>query len=124
LNEMNGEITSLSKKLHSVKSKVDEKGNMMTDTSPLIRIKTTLRGIKAEIRDYDLQIGILEHNLVQRRLAKVNTWILNENLYYKKYKRFIRSISNSKKFWLQELVYDPFIALGDIWHLAFRVSWS
>jgi estrogen-related receptor beta like 1 len=70
---MNGEITSLSKKLHSVKSKVDEKGNMMTDTSPLIRIKTTLRGIKAEIRDYDLQIGILEHNLVQRRLAKVNT---------------------------------------------------
>ena len=72
LTEMNFEITSLSKKVTEIKAKVDEKGNMMTDTSPLIRIKTTLKEIKAEIRDYDLQIGILEHNLVQRRLAKAN----------------------------------------------------
>ena len=72
LNEMNSEIASLSRKLNEVKREVDEKGNRMTDTSPLIQIKTTLKDIKAEIRDYDLQIGILEHNLIQGRLTKAN----------------------------------------------------
>lgn len=72
LNEMNAEISSLTKKLNKVKRKVDEKGNRMTDTSPLIQIKTTLKDIKAEIRDYDLQIGILEHKLIHGRLAKAN----------------------------------------------------
>lgn len=73
LDEINVEMASLSKKLSKMREKVDEKGNMMTDTSPLVQIKTTLKDIKAEIRDYDLQIGILEHNLVQRRLlSKLN----------------------------------------------------
>ena len=70
---MNNQIISLSKQLNDVRSKVDEKGNRMTDTSPLIEIKTTLKNMKGEIRDFDLQIGILEHNLIQKRIAKANS---------------------------------------------------
>ncbi len=72
MDELKAEFALVSKKLDEVKMKVDEKGNQMTDTNPLLQIKTTLKDIKAEIREYDLQIGILEHNLLKRRLAKVN----------------------------------------------------
>lgn len=73
MDELKAEFSLVSKKLDEVKMKVDEKGNQMTDTNPLLQIKTTLKEIKAEIREYDLQIGILEHNLLKRRLlAKVN----------------------------------------------------
>ena len=69
VNDLREELTTLSRKVDDVKSKVDEKGNRMTDTSPLIQIKNTLKEMKAEIRDYDLQIGVLEHNLLQRRIV-------------------------------------------------------
>ena len=69
VNDLREEVTNLSRKVDEVKLKVDEKGNKMTDTSPLIQIKNTLKEMKAEIRDYDLQIGVLEHNLLQRRIV-------------------------------------------------------
>jgi estrogen-related receptor beta like 1 len=54
--------------LKEVKSRVDEKGTSMTDTSPLVQIKTTLQQIKSEIREYDIKIGVLENTLLQKRL--------------------------------------------------------
>lgn len=73
VNDLREELNSICKKVDEVKAKVDEKGNRMTDTSPLIQIKTTLKDMKVEIREYDLQIGVLEHNLLQRRLLDSKT---------------------------------------------------
>ena len=68
LDDARNELLAMTNQLCEAKVRVDEKGNSITDTSQLVRIKTTLQDIKAEIRDYDLQIGILEHTLLHKRL--------------------------------------------------------
>eukprot|EP00592_Proboscia_alata_P013014 CAMPEP_0194387896 /NCGR_PEP_ID=MMETSP0174-20130528/95147_1 /TAXON_ID=216777 /ORGANISM="Proboscia alata, Strain PI-D3" /LENGTH=71 /DNA_ID=CAMNT_0039178595 /DNA_START=87 /DNA_END=302 /DNA_ORIENTATION=- len=50
----------------------------MTDTTPLVNIKLALQGIKSEIKSFDLQIGIVEHVLLQTRLE--NSRAEKENL--------------------------------------------
>ena len=52
---------------------MDEKGNSMTDTTPLIQLKSNLQLMKASIRDYDLQIGLLERTLLQKYILERNT---------------------------------------------------
>ncbi len=68
LNNAKDELQSLSSQLAQVKAMIDERGNSMTNTNPLVRIKTALLNIKSEIRDYDLEIGVLEHTLLHKRL--------------------------------------------------------
>ena len=38
---------------------MDERGNSMTDASPLVSVKQALNKIKSEIADMDLRIGVV-----------------------------------------------------------------
>ena len=45
-----------------------DRGNSMTDTSPLVHIKQALKQIKQEVVTFDLQIGVVGNTLMQQKL--------------------------------------------------------
>jgi len=68
LEKARTELIEVTKELGEVKAKVEEKGNSITDISRLLQIKTVLQEMKAEIRVFDVDIGMLEHTLLHKRL--------------------------------------------------------
>ena len=63
------ELTDLTARLDATKKSIKDKGRRMTDTTPLIRIKTAIQTVREEMRDMDVRIGILSHLLLQSQLA-------------------------------------------------------
>lgn len=59
VNGFSAEYSTLSEQLREIKSKMDNRGSSMTDTSPLVKIKEALTTLKAEIKTYELRIGIV-----------------------------------------------------------------
>jgi predicted RNA-binding protein len=57
-----------SSELEEVKAQMDDRGNSMNDTSPMVLIKDALARIKKEIRQMELRIGVSEHSLTHARL--------------------------------------------------------
>lgn len=57
--ELSKTLHELTEKLASVRAKVDKKGNGITDTTPLVEIRTALQRIRAENKELDIRIGIL-----------------------------------------------------------------
>lgn len=58
-------LSTLSEHLSDIKSKMDNRGSSMTDTTPLVNIKEALQTLKMEIKTYELRIGIVGHSLLQ-----------------------------------------------------------
>lgn len=44
------------------KREVNEKGKSMSDTTPLLNLKSALQNIKLEIKNFDVRIGMLVRN--------------------------------------------------------------
>lgn len=63
VSELKNENSSIMSQLGDIQTKVDFKSNSMTDTTPLIQIKKAIQTVKADIKDYDLQLGILVGNI-------------------------------------------------------------
>ncbi|XP_030309954.1 intraflagellar transport protein 57 homolog [Calypte anna] len=61
------EITEL---LERVKQETEEKGSSMTDGAPLVKIKQALTKLKQETTEMDIQIGVMEHTLLQSKLKE------------------------------------------------------
>ena len=68
LNELTNALSQVSDELGSIKSKMDERGGAMTDTSPLIKIKSALARLKEERKQMDVRIGVVTHTLVAKKL--------------------------------------------------------
>ncbi len=51
------------KELEEVKKMMDEKGNSMTDTTPLVQIRESLQRLKDENKELDIRIGVLVRSL-------------------------------------------------------------
>jgi hypothetical protein len=41
-----------------------EKGNEISDLSPLLQMKAAIQRLRLELREMEVQIGVLEHSLV------------------------------------------------------------
>lgn len=54
--------------LDELKSDMAGRENDATDTSPLVNIKQALVSIKSNVQQYDLQIGVVSHTLMQAKL--------------------------------------------------------
>ena len=63
VSDLKNENSSVMSQLGDVQTKVDFKSNSMTDTTPLVQIKTAIQTVKSDIKDYDLQLGILVGNI-------------------------------------------------------------
>ena len=61
-------LSQVSDELGAIKGRMDERGNSMTDTSPLIKIKSALQRLKEERKAMDVRIGVATHTLVAKKL--------------------------------------------------------
>ena len=55
-----------------LRAQSDERGESMTDTGPLVRLKEAMKKIKKEIKEMDLRIGTVSHNLLHIKMAQSN----------------------------------------------------
>ncbi|OXB71867.1 UNVERIFIED_CONTAM: hypothetical protein H355_011228 [Colinus virginianus] len=62
--------TRITELLEKVKQETEEKGSSMTDGTPLVRIKQALTKLKQETVQMDIQIGVMEHTLLQSKLKE------------------------------------------------------
>ena len=68
LNELSNALTQVSDELESIKGKMNDRGTSMTDTSPLIKIKSALTQLRGEAKQMEIRIGIVNHTLVAKKL--------------------------------------------------------
>lgn len=59
VSDLSNELAQLTESLRDVKRAMNEKGNSMTDTTPLVTCKQALTKLKSETKDFDLRIGVL-----------------------------------------------------------------
>ncbi|KAJ3408065.1 putative enoyl CoA hydratase [Chytridiales sp. JEL 0842] len=68
VTELSNELGRISEELDGVKSRMDDIGNGMTDSQPLVNIKKGITRLKADIKQMDLRIGVIENTLLQAKL--------------------------------------------------------
>jgi intraflagellar transport protein 57 len=61
--EMEENLTRVTNELENVKIAMEQRGNSMTDGSPLINIKKAVVRLKEEIAEIDVKIGVSQHTL-------------------------------------------------------------
>ncbi|XP_039431055.1 intraflagellar transport protein 57 homolog [Culex pipiens pallens] len=61
--EKEHELSKITNELENIKIQMEQRGNSMTDGSPLINIKKAIFRIKEEISEMDIKIGVMEHTL-------------------------------------------------------------
>ncbi|KAL7750423.1 hypothetical protein RI367_004197 [Sorochytrium milnesiophthora] len=68
INKLTDELSRVSDELDSVKTQMDDIGNGMTDSKPLVNIRQAIQRLKAEIKQMDIRLGVVEHSLLMARL--------------------------------------------------------
>lgn len=68
VNDQTRELATLVDELETVKTNMDERGNSMTDSAPLVKIKQALIGMKSEISEMELRAGVLQHTLMAAKV--------------------------------------------------------
>mmetsp|Transcript_3225 Transcript_3225/g.6890 ORF Transcript_3225/g.6890 Transcript_3225/m.6890 type:complete len:422 (+) Transcript_3225:27-1292(+) len=53
------------KELEEVKKMMDERGNSMTDTTPLVQMRESLQRLRDENKELDIRIGVLDYTITQ-----------------------------------------------------------
>ena len=61
INQLTNDLAVVSEELASIKGRMDERGNSMTDTAPLIKIKSALSQIRNETKQMEIRIGSSPH---------------------------------------------------------------
>ena len=56
--------------LDDKKNELNERGSNISDSSPVVQIKAAIKGIKLELKQMSVHIGVLQHQLLQVLLAK------------------------------------------------------
>lgn len=68
VNSLTNELASATERLEEIKNTMDSRGNSMTDTSPLVKIKQALASLRDEIKTFELRIGVVSHSLMQAKM--------------------------------------------------------
>ncbi|XP_063249893.1 intraflagellar transport protein 57 homolog [Prinia subflava] len=63
-------LSEVTEALEKVKQETEEKGSSMTDGAPLVKIKQALTKLRQETIQMDIQIGVMEHTLLQSKLKE------------------------------------------------------
>ncbi|ETL44495.1 hypothetical protein L916_05217 [Phytophthora nicotianae] len=72
VNVMTTEYAETTGQLKETKGVMDERGAKMTDTSPLVHIKGALKTLAAEIKNFELRIGVVSHTLLQAKCRQAS----------------------------------------------------
>ncbi|WIA17771.1 hypothetical protein OEZ85_009284 [Tetradesmus obliquus] len=68
ISERNNELHRLASALQDAKQQLDSRGSNLSDTSPLVRLKAAMANLKAELRQMELRIGVVSHQVVSLSL--------------------------------------------------------
>jgi len=63
--ELTNELAHVAYELEQVKNTMAERGDNIADTSPLVKIKTAMKKLKAELKHMELQIGVARNTVLQ-----------------------------------------------------------
>lgn len=69
-SEMEEILSRLTNELENVKIQMEQRGNSMTDGSPLILIKKAVIRLKEEIAEMDVKIGVMQHTMTNDVIKK------------------------------------------------------
>lgn len=72
VSRLTSDLAEISEKLEDLKESFESKDSGMHDTSPLVKIKSALQQIKAEIHTFDMRIGVVAHSLLAARVQDHN----------------------------------------------------
>lgn len=67
--------------LQLLKEQMDELGNSMTDSKPLMYIKANLQKLRMECKQMDQRIAVLQHTILQFRLKNKTTFVTTSSDY-------------------------------------------
>ncbi len=70
VSTLESSVQQISEQLEALKSQSDERGESMTDTGPLVRLKSAMKKMKTEIKEMDLRLGTVSHNLLHIKMAQ------------------------------------------------------
>ena len=70
VTELTQQLSQITDELEQVKMQMDERGTNMTDAGPLVRIKQALSKLRQECTEMDLEVGVLEHSLLQGKVRE------------------------------------------------------
>ncbi|EER00813.1 ift57/hippi, putative [Perkinsus marinus ATCC 50983] len=62
------ELKSITDSLEQTRNEMEQRSSTVTDTQPLVKLKDTIKRMKAEMRQMDLRIGVVSHTLLQTYL--------------------------------------------------------
>ncbi|GAB5362165.1 hypothetical protein AAMO2058_000774700 [Amorphochlora amoebiformis] len=65
--ELTGDLTSKTEAVENIKAEMRARNHKITDTSPLNKISSALSGLRKEITDMELRIGVVSQTLLERR---------------------------------------------------------
>lgn len=71
VNNLTNNLSTISEELDEVKNTMDDRGNSMTDTSPVVKMKKALQQVKGDTKQMDLRIGVVQHVLHHAKLSKI-----------------------------------------------------
>lgn len=69
ISDRNNELHRLAAALDDVKQQLNNKGTNLSDASPLVRLKAAMESLKTELRQMELRIGVVSHNLISLSLS-------------------------------------------------------
>ncbi len=49
---------------------MDQRGESMKDTGPLVRLKDAMKKLRKDIKDMDLRVGTVSHSLLHIKVAQ------------------------------------------------------
>ncbi|GAQ80546.1 intraflagellar transport protein 57 [Klebsormidium nitens] len=75
--KLTDELAHISERLESIKQTMDERGNDISDSSPLVKIKKAIEALKSELKQMEVRIGVAEHTLLQVNLKRRDKGALN-----------------------------------------------
>eukprot|EP00293_Proteomonas_sulcata_P002669 CAMPEP_0184321250 /NCGR_PEP_ID=MMETSP1049-20130417/118007_1 /TAXON_ID=77928 /ORGANISM="Proteomonas sulcata, Strain CCMP704" /LENGTH=399 /DNA_ID=CAMNT_0026641981 /DNA_START=52 /DNA_END=1252 /DNA_ORIENTATION=- len=70
VSELTNELTTISETLETIRTQMEERGDSMTDTGPLVKMKDAMKKVKKDIKEMDLRIGTVSHNLLHIRMQQ------------------------------------------------------
>mmetsp|Transcript_21622 Transcript_21622/g.31468 ORF Transcript_21622/g.31468 Transcript_21622/m.31468 type:complete len:426 (-) Transcript_21622:119-1396(-) len=70
--KLTNDLAEVSERLEELKESFESRDSGMNDTSPLVRMKSALQQIKAEIHEFDLRIGVVAHSVLMARVGSTN----------------------------------------------------
>ncbi|XP_074597106.1 intraflagellar transport 57 [Brevipalpus obovatus] len=85
LTSKSRQLSEISDELTSIKEEMEERGNSMTDGTPLLNLRKAVQKMKQEVVFIDVRIGVSLHTLLKIRLTEVTKDAISKQNFTRKY---------------------------------------